>query len=133
TIILTLQNFVSIPAGVGKPESLFRDDWHERINDYIRQWTTSRGLNTSDLSRAQKKELVCALAEDGAFGGKNAAGYISRLLGMAVRPCTTTSTVARRKSPNPETGAEARRGRDADLGGDGTPGRGPCPIALTCP
>lgn len=82
TIILTLQNFVSIPAGVGKPESLFRDDWHERINDYIRQWTTSRGLNTSDLSRAQKKELVCALAEDGAFGGKNAAGYISRLLGM---------------------------------------------------
>ncbi len=82
SIILALQNFVSVPAGIGKPESLFRDDWHERINDYIRQWTTSRGLNASDLSRAQKKELVCDLAEDGAFGGRNAAGYISRLLGM---------------------------------------------------
>ncbi len=81
-MMLALQSFVSVPAGAGKPESLFRDDWYERINDYIHHWTTSRGLNVSDLSRTEKKALVCALAEDGAFGGKNAAGYISRLLGM---------------------------------------------------
>lgn len=81
-ILLTLQTFVSLPATAGKLDSLFRDDWFERINSYIRHWTTSRGLNISDLSRAQKKELVQALADDGAFSGKNAAGYICRLLGM---------------------------------------------------
>jgi predicted transcriptional regulator YheO len=82
SIMLTLQNFVSLPATPGKLDSLFRDDWFERINSYIQHWTTSRGLNISDLSRAQKKELVCALADDGAFSGKNAAAYICRLLGM---------------------------------------------------
>ncbi|GJL81807.1 MAG: hypothetical protein DHS20C01_14410 [marine bacterium B5-7] len=82
SIILTLQNFASIPAGAGKPESLFRDDWHERINNYIQHWTGSRGLNVSDLTRTQKKELIRALADNGAFSGRNAASYISRLLGM---------------------------------------------------
>ncbi|MCP5156671.1 MAG: PAS domain-containing protein [Ectothiorhodospiraceae bacterium] len=82
SILLTLQSFVSVPAGAGQPESLFRDDWHERINRYIRHWTATRGLSVSDLTRVQKRELVRALADDGAFGGRNAAGYISRLLGM---------------------------------------------------
>ena len=82
SMVLTLQNFVSVPAAATEMESLFRDDWFERINNYIQHWTTSRGLSISDLSRAQKKELVQALADDGAFSGKNAAGYICRLLGM---------------------------------------------------
>ncbi|MEL4374756.1 helix-turn-helix transcriptional regulator [Brucella cytisi] len=82
SMVLTLQNFVSVPPAPGEMESLFRDDWFERINSYIQHWTTSRGLNISDLTRAQKKELVQALADDGAFSGKNAASYICRLLGM---------------------------------------------------
>lgn len=81
-IMATLQTFVSMPSGLEKPESLFRDDWHERINDYIRQWARSKGLKIPDLTRAQRRELVRALADDGAFEGRNAAKYISRLLGM---------------------------------------------------
>ncbi|GLU29685.1 hypothetical protein Brsp01_49180 [Brucella sp. NBRC 12950] len=82
SMVLTLQNFVSVPSASGEMESLFRDDWFERINNYIQHWTATRGLNISDLSRSQKKELVQALADSGAFSGKNAAGYICRLLGM---------------------------------------------------
>ncbi|QWK81685.1 helix-turn-helix transcriptional regulator [Ochrobactrum sp. BTU1] len=82
SMVLTLQNFVSVPSASGEMESLFRDDWFERINNYIQHWTAARGLNISDLSRSQKKELVQALADSGAFSGKNAAGYICRLLGM---------------------------------------------------
>ena len=34
------------------------------------------------MSRTDKQALVIALSSDGAFGGKNAASYISRILGM---------------------------------------------------
>lgn len=34
------------------------------------------------MSRTDKQELVIALSSNGAFGGKNAASYISRILGM---------------------------------------------------
>lgn len=35
------------------------------------------------LSRAQKLQLVGELAADGAFGGKHAAAYVSRVLQMS--------------------------------------------------
>jgi predicted transcriptional regulator YheO len=37
----------------------------------------------TSLSRAEKRELVADLAANGAFGGRNAAAYISRILGLA--------------------------------------------------
>ena len=41
-----------------------------------------RGLTILEMSRTQKQQLVTDLAGDGAFGGRNAAAYISRVLGL---------------------------------------------------
>jgi len=81
TALRTLNALVRVPAR-DKPESLFKEDWHERVNEYVQQWTTTRGLTISTMSRTDKQALVIALSSDGAFGGKNAASYISRILGM---------------------------------------------------
>lgn len=81
-VMQTLSAFASIPVDHAKPASLFKEDWHERINEYIQNWTGSRGLIIADLTREQKQQVVRDLSADGAFGGKNSAAYISRILGM---------------------------------------------------
>jgi D-arginine utilization repressor len=81
-VMQTLNALVSVPQAAEKPASLFKEDWHERINEYIQSWTRERGLSVSEMSRAQKQQLVTDLAGDGAFGGRNAAAYISRVLGL---------------------------------------------------
>jgi predicted transcriptional regulator YheO len=81
-VMQTLNALVSVPQVPEKPVSLFKEDWHERINEYIQSWTRERGLSVTDMSRAQKQQLVTDLAGDGAFGGRNAAAYISRILGL---------------------------------------------------
>jgi D-arginine utilization repressor len=81
-VMQTLNAFASVPQIAEKPASLFKEDWHERINEYIQSWTRGRGLSMAELSRLQKQQLVTDLASDGAFGGRNAAAYISRVLGL---------------------------------------------------
>ncbi len=81
-VMQTLSAFASIPVDHAKPANLFKEDWHERINEYIQNWTGSRGLIIADLTREQKQQVVKDLSADGAFGGKNSAAYISRILGM---------------------------------------------------
>lgn len=81
-VLRTLNTLVRVPADQAKPEALFKEDWHERVNEYVQQWTSSRGLTISTMSRTDKQELVIELSSNGAFGGKNAASYISRILGM---------------------------------------------------
>ncbi|WP_431300698.1 helix-turn-helix transcriptional regulator [Tabrizicola sp. BL-A-41-H6] len=66
-----------------QPAVLFKEDWHERINQYVHAWTNRQGIAIGDLSRDQKRQLVLELAGDGAFGGKHAAAYISRVLQMS--------------------------------------------------
>jgi D-arginine utilization repressor len=72
-----------VPPGAGQPAVLFQEDWHERINQYVHAWTARNGVVIAGLSRAQKLQLVGELAADGAFGGKHAAAYISRVLQMS--------------------------------------------------
>jgi predicted transcriptional regulator YheO len=72
-----------VPTGAGQPAVLFQEDWHERINQYVHAWTARNGVVITDLSRAQKLQLVGELAADGAFGGKHAAAYVSRVLQMS--------------------------------------------------
>lgn len=72
-----------VPPGAGQPAVLFQEDWHERINQYVHAWTARNGVVVADLSRAQKLQLVGELAADGAFGGKHAAAYVSRVLQMS--------------------------------------------------
>jgi predicted transcriptional regulator YheO len=72
-----------VPPGAGQPAVLFQEDWHERINQYVHAWTARNGVVIADLERAQKQQLVSELAADGAFGGKHAAAYVSRVLQMS--------------------------------------------------
>jgi len=72
-----------VPPGAGQPAALFQEDWHERINQYVHAWTARNGVVIADLERAQKQQLVSELAADGAFGGKHAAAYVSRVLQMS--------------------------------------------------
>ncbi len=77
-----LSTMARVSIDEGKPAALFKEDWHERVNEYVHGWTAKRGLAIADLTRAQKQELVRELADDGAFGGKHAAAYISKILQM---------------------------------------------------
>lgn len=81
-VMQTLSALVAVPQSSEKPASLFKEDWHERINEYIQSWTRERGLSIAEMTRVQKQRLVADLAGDGAFGGRNAAAYISRVLGL---------------------------------------------------
>jgi D-arginine utilization repressor len=81
-VMQTLSALVAVPQSSEKPVSLFKEDWHERINEYIQSWTRQRGLSIAEMTRIQKQQLVADLAGDGAFGGRNAAAYISRVLGL---------------------------------------------------
>jgi predicted transcriptional regulator YheO len=81
-VMQTLSALVAVPQSLEKPAALFKEDWHERINEYIQSWTRERGLTIAEMSRTQKQQLVTDLAGDGAFGGRNAAAYISRVLGL---------------------------------------------------
>jgi D-arginine utilization repressor len=81
-VMQTLSALVAVPQSLEKPAALFKGDWHERINEYIQSWTRERGLTIAEMSRTQKQQLVADLAGDGAFGGRNAAAYISRVLGL---------------------------------------------------
>ncbi len=78
-----LTSLTRVPPGAGQPAVLFQEDWHERINQYVHAWTARNGIVIADLSRAQKLQLVGELAADGAFGGKHAAAYVSRVLQMS--------------------------------------------------
>ena len=81
-VMQTLTALVAVPQSAEKPASLFKEDWHERINEYIQSWTRERRLSIAEMTRLQKQQLVADLAGDGAFGGRNAAAYISRILGL---------------------------------------------------
>lgn len=65
-----------------QPEVLFQDDWQERINTFIHHWLQQRQQTLSMLNGAGRRTLVEALYHEGAFKGKNAAGYVAKILGI---------------------------------------------------
>ncbi|NBI52522.1 helix-turn-helix transcriptional regulator [Photobacterium alginatilyticum] len=67
---------------IPQPEKLFNDDWQEKINSFIHDWLASHHLTLSVISRKDKRQLVEALYEQGAFNGKNSADYIANVLSM---------------------------------------------------
>ena len=66
-----------------QPESLFRDDWQERINRFLQDWLKAEGANIAGLTRADKRRLIEALYAEGAFSGRSAAPYVANLLGLS--------------------------------------------------
>lgn len=78
-----LSSMARVPQNDAQPAVLFKEDWHERINKYVYGWTAHRGISVADMTRQQKQQLVLELADDGAFGGKHASAYVSRILQMS--------------------------------------------------
>lgn len=99
TAIDLLARLARVPVETGQPAVLFKEDWHERINQYIHDWTGRHGIAIADLSRDQKRQLVLDLAQEGAFGGKHAAAYISRVLQMG--RATVYNYLRAEKVPDP--------------------------------
>ena len=102
-VIDALNALVHVPGGAQRPPLLLKEDWHERIHEFVQHWTRSRGLLVTALSRDQKRQLVADLSKEGAFGGRNAAAYISRILGLA----RATVYNSLNHAAAPETGAGA--------------------------
>lgn len=68
---------------IAPPPVLFKDDWQERINQFVHQTIQTKGKSLKLLSRWEKHELIIQLEAEGAFQGKNAATYIGKLLGIS--------------------------------------------------
>ena len=77
-----LDLFLSSSKLIPQPDSLFRDDWQERINTFLHNWLQQRQLGLNLLTREHKRELVLALHAEGAFKGKSAANYVANVLNM---------------------------------------------------
>ncbi|MBT8768164.1 helix-turn-helix transcriptional regulator [Metapseudomonas boanensis] len=77
-----LDLFLSSSKVIPQPDSLFRDDWQERINTFLHNWLQQRQLGLNLLTREHKRELVLALHAEGAFKGKSAANYVANVLNM---------------------------------------------------
>ena len=59
-----LDLFLSPSKLIPQPDSLFRDDWQERINTFLHAWLRERQLSLNLLTRDHKRELVLALHAD---------------------------------------------------------------------
>lgn len=77
-----LDLFLSPSKLIPQPDSLFRDDWQERINTFLHNWLRERQLGLNLLTRDHKRELVLALHAEGAFKGKSASNYVANVLSM---------------------------------------------------
>ncbi len=65
-----------------QPESLFKNDWQEKIHITIHSFLKERGWRFDGLTGSQKKKLVEKLFTLGAFNEKKAADYIASSLNM---------------------------------------------------
>lgn len=75
-----LNQFVDLKQLAPQPQPLFKDDWQERLHQYIHQYLQSQQLTLNNLNRHEKKQLIEHLHQQGAFSGKNAATYIAEIL-----------------------------------------------------
>lgn len=73
---------VAAPREGASAEVLFQEDWCERINIAVQEWLHARNLSLQCLSRVERKELVLALEDKGAFRGQGSAAYVARCLGL---------------------------------------------------
>ena len=78
-----LKAFIQCEQIIPKPEPLFKDDWQERINNYVNHYLNEHKLTLDTLNRKEKKALVAHLNIVGAFSGKNSAQYIAEILNVS--------------------------------------------------
>lgn len=78
-----IHSFIGKTSDINRPEALFKNDWRERINQYINNYLVQNHLTISLLTLKQKRQLVHHLRRKGAFKGKNAANYIAHILNIS--------------------------------------------------
>ncbi|HVV68991.1 MAG TPA: PAS domain-containing protein [Gammaproteobacteria bacterium] len=75
-----LQAFMQTEDLSLRPAVLFKDDWQERIHQFVHDYIQERNWHFRTLTLEQKKILVMKLHQEGAFEAKNAAQYIASIL-----------------------------------------------------
>lgn len=63
-----------------KPESLFKEDWTERIHAFVHDWLRAQQKSLDTLTQEEKRFLVAELKRQGAFKAKHAAQHIASTL-----------------------------------------------------
>jgi predicted transcriptional regulator YheO len=63
-----------------KPQSLFVNDWQEKLHLSIHAYLQNHNLSFDQLSQNDKKALTKHLFDLGAFHEKNAADYVAKVL-----------------------------------------------------
>lgn len=71
--------FLNAPQ-INKPESLFKNDWQEKLHKAIHTFLQKQDWKFELLNTRQKKAIVKHLFDCGAFEEKNAANYIAQVL-----------------------------------------------------
>jgi predicted transcriptional regulator YheO len=64
------------------PESLFKNDWQEKLHATIHTFLRDKTWNFDCLSGPQKKATVKHLADVGAFNEKNSHSYVASILAV---------------------------------------------------
>lgn len=77
-----LDAFFQVSRLIPQPDTLFRDDWQERINTFLHTWLKERNLSLHTLKMKDKRTLVEALHAEGAFEGRSGADYVANVLSM---------------------------------------------------
>jgi predicted transcriptional regulator YheO len=75
-----IAEFINCQQITSQPTPFFKDDWQERINNYVHNYLTEKHLTLETLDRNEKKKLIEHLHKIGAFTGKNAAHYIAQVI-----------------------------------------------------
>ncbi|RZI45535.1 hypothetical protein EDM53_04930 [Rickettsiales endosymbiont of Peranema trichophorum] len=65
-----------------QPQSLFTNDWKEKLHISIHSYLQNHNLSFDHLSQNDKKTLAKHLFDLGAFHEKNAADYVAKVLGL---------------------------------------------------
>ena len=66
-----------------KPEVLFKEDWREKVNQYVTDYLRAEGCTLKSLTKEKKQELIAALHREGAFKAKHAAEYVADVLNLS--------------------------------------------------
>jgi len=65
-----------------QPQSLFINDWQEKLHVSTHTYMHNHGLSFDRLTQSDKKALTRHLFELGAFSEKNAADYVAKVLNL---------------------------------------------------
>lgn len=61
---------------------LFKNDYQERIHEFLHKVLREKGWKFGELALSQKREIVRLLFEEGAFNERKAAEYVAKILNM---------------------------------------------------